>query len=396
MKIKGFLKDITGSMRVTKRRNDTIKNASASREYNDPIRKVADECHPLYTELVVKEISPASPDSKKIVFKKADGEKLPPFEAGQYVSLELDIDGVHTTRAYTIASAPFEARLEKDPFLEIIVKRVKGPDGFASNYINDRLKVGDRLIAHLPYGEFYFEPLRDHKKILGLAGGSGITPFLSLAKEIKNGTLDAEITILYGCNALAEVMAKDELEALKGPKVKVVYVIKDEKEEADEHGFITSSIIEKYSKVGETSYFACGPFPMYGAMRKALEALKVPSKDIRFELIGAPHDIAKAPGYPVGKEKGTFSLTVCRGLEETKVEAKASESIAVALERAHIPNPTRCRSGMCGYCRCLVLEGDYFVPPTADGRRYSDKETGYVHACQTYPLSDLKIKIIIE
>lgn len=90
------------------------------------------------------------------------------------------------------------------------------------------------------------------------------------------------------------------------------------------------------------------------------------------------------------------TLTVHRGLEKTEIAASTAEPLAVAMERAGIPNNTRCRSGACGYCRSKLISGDVFVPDTGDGRRYADKKFGYVHACSTYPLGDTEIKIIID
>lgn len=101
------------------------------------------------------------------------------------------------------------------------------------------------------------------------------------------------------------------------------------------------------------------------------------------------------PGYPVGTEKKTFKICVVRGVREDIIEAKASESVAVALERSAIPVDTHCRNGECGFCRSQLLSGDIFVSPIGDGRREMDKEMGWFHACSSYPLSDLKIKIPI-
>jgi len=106
-------------------------------------------------------------------------------------------------------------------------------------------------------------------------------------------------------------------------------------------------------------------------------------------------DISIYEGYPVEKKDATFNLTVVRGIHEDVIPAKASESLAVALERAGIRIETGCRSGECGFCRTKVLSGDVYVSPVSDGRRAADKDFGYFHACATYPLSDCKIKIPI-
>ena len=107
-------------------------------------------------------------------------------------------------------------------------------------------------------------------------------------------------------------------------------------------------------------------------------------------------NVREAEGYPENAEPATWNLTVLRGIDKTVIKASSLESLAVAMERAGIPNNTRCRSGACGYCRCELLSGDVFVPSVGDGRRWADKKFGFYHACSTYPLSDLEIRIIIK
>ena len=85
-----------------------------------------------------------------------------------------------------------------------------------------------------------------------------------------------------------------------------------------------------------------------------------------------------------------------RGIHEDRIPAKANESLVVACERAGIVLLTDCRSGECGFCRTKVLAGDYYVCPENDGRRGTDRDFNYVHACAAYPLSDMTIKIPIE
>jgi ferredoxin len=127
-----------------------------------------------------------------------------------------------------------------------------------------------------------------------------------------------------------------------------------------------------------------------------LASLGVPERRIRTEVFGSPRDPRQNDDYSGPASMETYKLTVRRGIDEQVILARSTEPIAVALERAAIPNRTRCRSGACGYCRCKLLEGDVFVPSEGDGRRMADKMYGYVHACSAYPLSDCRIKVIIK
>ena len=404
LKIKGFFKDITGSMRVSKRRNASIKNASPVNDYKDPIKELALELHPVVTHVIVKKVEDVSPTARKFTFVAIDGDKLPPFEAGQYVSLDLEIDGKKAYRPYSISSAPFQARSGEEPFFEITVRNGRPGQGYVSSYIYANLKEGMKLEAHLPYGQFHIEPLRDSKNIVALAGGSGITPFYSMAQEIAHGTLDVDLTILYGSVSHDDISVEKQIQAINCPRVKFINVISGEGAKllpGDEKGFISRDIIKKYSvdqdpSNGKTTYFVCGPLPMYLFINKELEALKVPYRRIRMEVFGSTPDVTKNEGYPAGKEKEVYKITVKRGIHEDIIDAKGSETIQNAMERAGIPHETRCRSGACGWCRTKVEKGEFFVPSVGDGRRAADKEYGYVHACATYPLSDMVIKIEIE
>jgi ferredoxin len=208
--------------------------------------------------------------------------------------------------------------------------------------------------------------------------------------------MDVDLTILYGSVSSDDITLFNELAALEGEHVHVVHVISgDEPGWQGERGFITSELIKKYSK-GDTSYFVCGPGAMYGPMRKALAALEIPARRIRFEVFGQVKDITKYEGFPAELADKTFELTVMRGIHKDVIPARATESLVVALERAGIRIETGCRSGECGFCRTKLLGGNVYISPVSDGRRAADKDFGYIHACATYPLSDVTIKIPIE
>ncbi len=394
MKVKGFLTDVGGASRVSKARLAAFENASPVPEKVDPIGNVAREWHPGKIDLVVTKVTEITKTTKTIRFERKDGKTLPPFYAGTFMTIDVPMGDSLLTRPYTISSAPFEARLEEHAFVEISVRRSKG-DGLICDYINDHFKVGDEFKGMIGLGQFFYEPLRDAKHIVALSGGIGITPFASMAKEINHGTMDVDLTILYGSNTSDDIAMKDELDAIKSSKVHVVYVLSgDEPGWTGERGFITAELIKKYS-APDSSYFICGPQPMYEPMRKALAEIGAPKRRVRFEVFGQPKDITKY-GYPAELADKTFNLTVVRGIHEDVIPAIGRESLVVALERAGIRIETGCRSGECGFCRTKLLSGNVFISPISDGRRAADKDFNYLHACAAYPTSDLKIKIPIE
>ena len=404
MKVKGFLKDVGGASRVTEMRRQLIAKGSPVPDPKDPIRELADALHPGRQEFTVTEIRDASPTSKTYRFSPANGH-VPVFQSGQYANFYLNVGESVLTRAYSISSAPYEARLD-EPYFEITIRSNAPylvPDWFLEN-----VKVGSAITAALPFGQFYYEPLRDSDHVVGIAGGSGITPFVSMAKEIARGKLDIGLTLLYGSVDHRDVVCRDELAAAEKAcpdKIHVVHIMSDDSDWDGEKGFVTRDIIEKYAAkyaglTGDTdpsqgpSFFFCGPPAMYFNVEKTMIEMGVPLRRFRHDAAAQP-DAKLIPGFPEDQIGKKYKLTVVRGIHEDVTDAAADEPVAVALERAGIPIDTHCRGGECGYCRSQLLSGDIFVSPLNDGRRAMDKELGWFHACSSYPVSDLKIKIPI-
>ena len=391
--VNGLIKDAGGATRVTKLREDSYKNASSVPDPKDHIRELADALHPEKMSFRCVKIENASPTSRTFRFESADGH-IPVFQSGQYVSFRLKIGDSVLSRPYSISSAPFEARGE-NPFFEITVRR--NVPYLVPDYLFENVKVGDELEGALPFGSFYWEPLRDSRDIVALAGGSGITPFMSMAKEIAGGKMKGcRLTILYGSVKADDIVLKDELAKIEAAcsDVKVVHVLSDEPDWAGEKGFIGRDIIEKYS-TPDCTYMFCGPRVMYEFVSKALDEMNVPVRRFRHDVVNNPSDISRMPGYPAGTEKKVFKLTVARGIQEDVIDCRADEPIAVAVERAGIALDTHCHNGECGMCRSHLLEGEIYVPAGNDGRRLMDKEMGWFHPCSSWALSDLKIKIPI-
>lgn len=393
IKVKGFFKDVGGASRVTEMRRENNKNASAIPDSKDFVRELADALHPASMRFRVTAIEEASPTARTFRLESVDGH-IPVFQCGQYVNFRLKIGDSIVSRPYTIASAPYEARGNK-PFIEITVRR--NVSYFVPDYLFENVGIGDILEGNMPFGTFYWEPLRDTKDIVGLAGGSGITPFYSMAKEIAKGKMkDCTLTILYGSAKSDDIILKSKLEALceECKNVRVIHILSDDPDWRGEKGFISKEIIEKYSTKGCT-YFFCGPPVMYRFVSKILKEMEIPERRFRHDVVANPSDVSILPGYPKGTEKEVFKITVIRGIHEDVIKASAAEPVAVSLERAGIPIDTHCRGGECGFCRSQLLEGKIFVSPVGDGRRMMDKEMGWFHACASWPLTDLKIKIPI-
>lgn len=390
MKVKGFLTDVGGASRVTKAREEKYNNASSVPSPYDPIGNTAKLLHPGLIEMKLTEIKEASPTAKTFRF---EAEHIPYFKAGQFMTIQIKDGNSLTTRPYSISSAPYETRGEH-PFVEITVRRKKA-NAYISDILLDQVNVGETYLCEVGLGEFHHDAIRDSRYITALAGGSGITPFISMAKEIRYGRLDADLTILYGSVDENDIILKDELDALISDHVHVIHVLSgDNPDWKGEKGFLSAEIIKKYAHEDST-FMICGPWPMHGFLKKELAKLNVPARRIRYDAPGQPEDISKEEGYPIETKVQTFRLCVRQGIQESVIDAKANESIATALERAGLKIHTACRSGACGVCRIKVLNGEYYVNPNHDGRRGADIDFNYVHACSTYPLSDMTVKINI-
>jgi glycine betaine catabolism B len=393
MKIKSFFQDVLSSAQVTKRRREAIKRASLVPDGKDPIGEVARALHPGKIKVRLSSIRSVSPSGKTLTFEAVD-VALPYFKAGQYMTLEVPYLGSIITRTYSISSAPYETRGEH-PFVEITIKRLK-KDGLVSDYLLDEAKVGDEFIAEIGLGQFFHEPLRDSTDLVFLAGGSGVTPFHSMIKEMKKSHPDYRITLIYGSRNKDDILLRKELDSLDGDNVRIVYVLSEADSSWDgETGFLSANLIRKYS-YEDSTYFICGPQPMYDYVLSQLKELSVPERRIRHEENGQNCEISAFPGYPLQAKDKVFHILVKRGVKEDLIEARADESIAVSLERAGIKIHIGCRSGACGFCRLKVEQGTYFVSPHTDYRRAADKEFSYVHACSTYPTSDLVIRTNID
>ncbi len=377
---------------MSKVREKAIQAASAKEVVGEfRINQNAKALHPDYMNLEVSEvIEHTGASAKTYIFKAIDGNRLPCFRAGQYLSLKMKIGDSFITRPYSISSSPAWAKEGK---IAITVRT--NPSGFAADWILNNLKVGDNVISSAPEGQFYYEDLRDAKNVIAIAGGSGITPFLSMAYAIRDGVEDFGLTILFGSRNEDNILFKKELDDIcaKCSKVKVVHVLSDEEKSDFEHGFITADLIKKYAPSDDYSVFLCGPEAMYRFVIPEIDKLKLPKRLVRREMLGVTKNVSTQEGYPIECKDKTFSVIVRQGANEYKLDASANESVLVAIERAGIVAPSRCRSGECGWCRSKLVSGTVYVPAENEGRRWADKEYGYIHPCASFATSDLILEV---
>jgi ferredoxin-NADP reductase len=399
--VRGHLFDLLAFRGLPDQRKKRIAKASAQPLPVHPVNQLAQQLHPAKQHLVVTEVRDETASSR--TFRLAadpgpDVRGLAYFRAGQYLSLKAQVDGASITRPYSISSAPFEA-LGAQGFYDITMRKLE--DGFFTPHVWEQWKVGTQVESSGPLGSFYHEPLRDLPMIVGLAGGSGITPFRSIAREIAAGSMEARLLLLYGSSDEKDILFYDELKELESRsagKVKVVHVLSCDEVSlvGCEQGFITAEVIRKYADVENSTFFICGPQVMYEFVRGEIAKLGLPRKRVRWEAFGEVKNVAGCAGFPPQAVGKTFQLKVRIDGTSDGVPAKATETLLVAMERANLAPPSQCRSGECGFCRSLLVSGDVFVVPDSDGRRAADKKLGFVHPCSSYPLSDVELRVSRE
>ena len=362
-----------------------LRSVSLDKISADSVARSSEAIHRKELKLVVQSVTDTGKQAKIFRLVSEDGY-LPPFEAGQYINLFTQIDGVRTSRPYSISSSP-----KQRAYYEITVARTQ--EGFVSDYMLDHVKVGDKFTANGPAGVFRYQPVFHSKKSLFLAGGSGITPFLSMTREILEAGLDRDIVMLYGCRTPEAALYHEELAAYaeKHPNFKYHLVIS---EPADgwqgETGFINAALIAKLvPDYAQRTAYICGPQVMNDFCKKELESMGLPQKRIRREMFGARKDIQNEPGWP-SELSGNEVFTITIG--DKKIPAKSGEPVLVALERAGVRVNVCCRSGECSLCRVKLVSGNVFL---ARGmlRRYADEKYGYIHSCKAYPMGDLEIML---
>jgi len=352
----------------------------------DSSQQYIDRLHPSQMTLRVADIIEETNTAKTLRLVPED-HPLPPFQAGQYITLFIEIGNIRTTRPYSLSSPP-----NQHGYYDITVRRIE--NGLVSNYLLDEVKQGDRLVASGPVGNFYFNPLFHDRTMVCIAGGSGITPFMSMIREIVETGLNRVVYLFYGNKELDDAIFHHAITKFSNRFNNIHYIPVIENPSTGYHGhtgWISGLIIKKIlGKLSDKTFYLCGPQAMYGYCIPELEKLGIPKRKIRKEVYGTPLDICSYPGWPQNiTAADTFRVKVKGG---RSLEARASEPLLTALEKNGIIMPSLCRSGECSMCRVKLISGKVFQPPRVPVRK-SDRHYGYIHSCAAYPLEDLEIVI---
>lgn len=313
------------------------------------------------------------------------------FQAGQFLTVQVQTDRQPQVRCYSISSAP-----EASGYLEISVKR----QGVVSGMLHATLRPGSTLLAKPPAGRFTY-PAGDDRPIALIAGGIGITPLVSMLRHGVVAEPGRPITLLYSARGRRELVFWDELSALarRHPHVRLVGTVTERDEGwQDRVGRIDGALVANYvPNAAHSVFLMCGPTEMVESTRKALLALGVPEAQIRFEVFKASAAIGAAGPSEADRTgdvaaSGALATSTRLDLVRTgrSVEVASSQTLLDAAERGGAGIPTLCRAGVCGTCRTRLLSGT--ARCTSDALDDRDRGSGFVLPCVTWAESDCALE----
>ena len=353
----------------------------------------------LFHPLRVKTVEPDTSEAVIVSFDvPGDLQQIFGFTQGQYLTLRKEIDGQDLRRSYSICAGV------DDGELRVGVRKVR--DGVFSNWINAHLRPGNEVLVMAPQGRFFvpIEP-KTARHHLGIAGGSGITPILSIMKTVLGREPASRFTLIYGNRQLRSTMFKEEIEDLKNrymTRLVLHHVFSDEHTDSP-LGFG----VMNQEKIGELlrslvparnidHAYVCGPFQMNDEAEAALLDAGVPEERIHIERFGVALPSAGSSARQVDAvvhrampdDARQARIVIVRdGLRREITFTEGQPSILDAASASGLEVPFSCTSGVCGTCRAKLVEGEVRME-----RNFAlDKNevaAGFVLTCQAHPLTE--------
>ena len=319
--------------------------------------------------LEVENVFQETHDAIKITFKNLD--QIPfKFKPGQYVVISDYVDGVLVSRCYSICENPNTGKLS------VAVKSV--PRGKLSDHLLTNVREHSKLKVSGPFGNFTL-PKTVKQPIVLIAGGSGITPILSILKTFLDSN-NHHITLLYGCRSAEDVIFKEELEQLAEVfESRFSYILSFDMLDSNRQYELL-----KFIALDSLCYI-CGPQPMMDASKEALAKLGIANDHINTEEFAietpALSGITKEVFFTMYQEEISFSVDT----KETILEG------AIASQKEI---PYACGMGQCGTCKTKLIEGEVHWKRTEDiALLEHEKEQGYILPCICSPKTTIKLNV---
>ncbi|SET79018.1 1,2-phenylacetyl-CoA epoxidase subunit PaaE [Paracoccus homiensis] len=347
---------------------------------------------PRFHPLEVTEVRRETRDAVVVTLKPQDAGAFA-FTQGQYLTFRREFDGEELRRSYSICAGLDEG------CLRVGIKRVDG--GAFSTWANEELKPGDMLEAMTPQGRFFtaLDPATA-KSYLGFAGGSGITPVLSIIKTVLSREPASTFTLVYANRQVGSIMFREELEDLKNTylgRFSVVHILESEGQEIDLFtGRIDADKMEMLFRMwidAETvdTAFICGPEPMMLTIADSLRKHGLSDDQIKFELFASSQ-----PGRAKKRAVSQQAVNAANSCEVSVTLDGATRSFRMPKDGTSVLDaaidhdmdaPYSCKAGVCSTCRAKVLEGEVEMEVNHALEDY-EVRAGYVLSCQCIPLSD--------
>ncbi|WP_037312692.1 2Fe-2S iron-sulfur cluster-binding protein [Ruegeria halocynthiae] len=347
---------------------------------------------PRFHQLTVTEVRKTIRDAVVVSLKPENGGNFD-FIQGQHLTFRRDFDGIEVRRCYSICTGKHEG------LLQIGIKKVQG--GAFSTWANEELRPGMRLEAMEPTGAFHI-PLtpEDPKSYLGFAGGSGITPVLSILKTTLVAEPQSKFTLVYANRGVSSIMFREELEDLKNQfmhRLNIIHVLESNAQEIELfQGRVDAekckALFDHWVDVESVATaFICGPEPMMLGIAAALRDHGLSDEQIKFELFAStqpgrlerPQSTTADAAEAEGSVKATITVD---GATQTFDMSRNSTVLDAALDNA-LGAPFACKAGVCSTCKCKLLKGQVEMVANHALEDY-EVENDFILSCQSFPLTD--------
>ena len=347
-------------------------------------------------EMVCRAVRQETHDVKTFVLS-APQPRLMRYAPGQFITLELEIEGRSVNRCYTLSSSP-----TRPDTVSITVKRV--PGGEVSNWLHDNLKVGDGLRVLGPAGAFscYLQPLQPQQKYLFLSAGSGITPLMSMSRAMHDTAQGADIAFVHSARTPGDIIFATELELLarNQQSFRLGFICErpgDRPGWAGFNGFLSQSILHNIAPdFLQREVYTCGPAPYMAAVRALLlqagfDMAHYHEESFSFETY-VPETASDAQAEEKGGAAGidtVYAVQFSRSGGE--VQCLDGQTIIEATRAAGMRLPVSCTHALCGTCKTKMISGKVDMQH-AGGIRQREIDQGWILPCCSKPLSDLVLE----
>ncbi len=352
---------------------------------------------PHYYDLTVKEIIAETKDAISIAFEQPASGAIT-YKSGQFLTLITTVQGKEVRRAYSLCSSPFA---DKD--LVVSVKRVD--KGLMSNWLPDNLKVGAKLKVMEPMGQFTTEFKKENKRHLILfAGGSGITPMMSIIKSLLNQEPDSICSLIYCNRDIDSIIFKnhfDKFQTTYEGRLHVIHILDNAPMNWQGYsGLLNKEMLTKLFEripdwgIDKTTYLMCGPEGMMKNVDMLLAEHKIPQTRIFKEsfVTGVIDKPKKEEQASSSSEKKSREVTIRYDGNEYKIMVDHNRTILETALDKGIDLPYSCQSGLCTACRGKALSGQVKLDEE-EGLSKSERAEGYVLTCVGHPMTD---DVVIE